>query len=307
MDASWQWGLAVVIAVQQIFGPELDGVFRVFTFLADEEFYLLLLPLVLWCVDFGLGARIGLIYLFSTYVNSVLKDVFLHPRPYDLQPDVQLSPAEGHGLPSGHAQSSAVVWGSAALSLRRSWMWIVAAVLVAGVGLSRVYLGVHFPTDVLGGWVVGAAILGIYWPRHRGVEQWLAGQGLGMYLLLATLIPIGLLLIYPERGTASEMGTLTGVGVGLALTYRFVPFSARGPLWQRVVRFLLGGVVLVGLYFGLRIVLPGAESPVYLLSRFARYAAVGLWGSWGAPWLFLRLRLAPSQAGRRAGILPQPM
>ncbi len=300
MEAIWQWGLAVVIAVQRIFGPELDGLFRVFTFLADEEFYLLLLSLFFWCVDFGLGARIALIYLLSTYLNSVLKDVFAHPRPSDLMPEVQLAPAEGAGLPSGHAQSSTVVWGLAALSLRRRWMWVLAAVLVAGIGLSRVYLGVHFPTDVLGGWVVGAVILGVYWPRRAGVEGWLRAQGLGTHLLVATAIPIGLLLLFPESGTAREMGTLMGVAVGLALTYRFVPFSTAGPLWQRGARLLVGAVVLVGLYLGLSRVLPGAESPVYLLSRFARYAVVGLWGSWGAPWLFLRLRLAPTRPARPA-------
>jgi hypothetical protein len=158
---------------------------------------------------------------------------------------------------------------------------------------------------VLGGWVVGAVILGVYWPRHAGVERWLTAQGLGMHLLLATLIPIGLFLLFPERGTAGEVGTLMGVGLGLALTYRFVPFSAEGPLWQRAARFLVGGVVLVGLYLGMSRLLPGTESPAYLLSRFVRYAVVGLWGSWGAPWTFLRLRLAPSRPVRRAGVAPQ--
>ncbi|MGH2452972.1 MAG: phosphatase PAP2 family protein [bacterium] len=306
MDAIWQWGLAVVIAVQRIFGPELDGVFRAFTFLGEEEFYLLLLPLFLWCVDFRLGARLGLIVLVSAFLNSILKDLFADPRPYELRSDVKLGGAEGYGLPSGHAQSSAAVWGSVAAWARRTWVWILSAVLAGGVGLSRIYLGVHFPTDVLAGWLLGAAAVAFYWSRRHRVEGWLAARGTGVHLALALLVPIALFAAYPVKGTASELGALAGVGAGLALTYRYVPFSAGGPLWQRALRFILGGAVMFGLYMGLRIVLPGEGSPGYLLLRFMRYAIVGLWASWLAPWFFLRLRLVPTRPARGPRVVTAP-
>ncbi|MCK4722360.1 MAG: phospholipid phosphatase, partial [Dehalococcoidia bacterium] len=101
MEALLQWGLDLILAIQQIHGPVLDGIFRAITFMGEEEFYLILLPLLLWCVDFGLGARLGALFLLSSYLNFGLKDLLRQPRPFDLDPSVKLSSAEGYGLPSG--------------------------------------------------------------------------------------------------------------------------------------------------------------------------------------------------------------
>ena len=91
--------------------------------------------------------------------------------------------------------------------------------------------------------------------------------------------------------------SLLGVGVGLALSQRVAPFSVAGPWWQRVLRFLAGAVGLIALYFGLSLVFPGEGEPLYFVLRFVRYALVGLWATLGAPWLFLRLRLAETRQG----------
>src|SRR3990172_4824837 len=80
MEAIWQWGIGLIISLQQFRGPALDTLFNFFTLLGDEEFYLLLLPLLVWSVDFAWGARVGFIFLFSAFINSILKDGFAHPR-----------------------------------------------------------------------------------------------------------------------------------------------------------------------------------------------------------------------------------
>jgi membrane-associated phospholipid phosphatase len=294
VEALLHWGLDLIVAIQQAGGPALDGVFRAASFLGEPEFHLLLLPLLLWCVDFGLGARVGVFLLLSSHLNLCLKGLFHQPRPFDLDPSVQLIPVEeGYGLPSGHAQLAVVVWGSVAAWARRGWFWGVAIGLTALVGISRIYLGVHFPTDVLAGWAVGAVSLALYLAIRPEAERWLAGLGLGQQILLAFAVPLVLFLIHPIRNTATAMGTLAGAGVGLALTYRYVPFSARGPIWQRILRFLVGGIVVIPLYLGFKMVLPGEGSPLHLVFRFVSFGLIGLWGSLGAPWLFRLLRLVP--------------
>jgi len=77
------------------------------------------------------------------------------------------------------------------------------------------------------------------------------------------------------------------LGVGVTLEGEWVRFSSAGPWSKRIVRFLAGLIVLLGLYFGLKAVLPEG-----LLFRVVRYALIGLWASLGAPWMFLRLGLA---------------
>jgi membrane-associated phospholipid phosphatase len=294
MEAIWQWGLDLIRTVQLVHGPALDAVFKAITFMGEEEFFLILLPLIFWCVDFAVGARLAFIFLLSAYTNAGLKDLFAHPRPFDLDPTVKLHEAEGYGLPSGHSQAAVVVWGTIAAGFRRTWLWIVAILLMVLIGFSRIYLGVHFPTDVLGGWAVGAVFLMAYLALEPRVIAWLRRASLVVQLVLAVAAPLALLLVHPTADTASPMAVLMGMGVGIALTRRVVPYSAAGPLWQRAVRFLVGAVVLMVLYFGLKLAFPGEGEPLYFVLRVARYALVGLWAGLGAPWLFRRLRLALS-------------
>jgi len=70
-------------------------------------------------------------------------------------------------------------------------------------------------------------------------------------------------------------------------------FSAAVGTWpQKIGRFALGLTVLATIYFALKIVLPGADSEYYALCRFLRYGLTGFWASWGAPKLFMKIRLA---------------
>lgn len=299
MEAPLQWGIDLIVAIQQIHGPALDSIFRVITFMGEEEFYLLLLPLLLWCVDFALGVRLAILFLLSSYLNADLKNLFQQPRPFDLDPSVQLSSAEGYGLPSGHSQSAVVVWGSIAAWARKTWFWVVAIGLMALIGFSRIYLGVHFPTDVLAGWAIGAVLLYLYLAVPPGGEKRFAELSLGVQMLLALAVPVVLLLIHPVKDTTTALATLAGAGAGLALTHRYTPFSARGPWWQRALRFLIGSAVVFVLYLGLKMVFPGEGSPLYLVFRFLRYWLIGVWVTFGAPWLFRQLHLSP-ETERRA-------
>jgi undecaprenyl-diphosphatase len=292
MEAIWQWGLEVIRTIQQIHGPALDTFFKGVTFMGEEPFFLILLPLIFWCVDFVVGARLAVLLLLSGYTTNGLKDLFAQPRPFQLDPAVKLYDVDGYGLPSGHAQAAVIVWGYLASVSRKTWAWIVAIVLVALIGFSRIYLGVHFPTDVLGGWALGIVLLVAYLALEPRVEAWLKRAGLGVQLALVVVVPLGLLLIYPTKDIVSAMAVLMGTGVGLVLVGRVARFSAAGPLWQRAVRFLIGMVGLLALYLGLRMIFPGEGEPLYFVLRTVRYVLVGLWISLGAPWLFLRLRLA---------------
>ena len=294
MEAILQWGINLIVFVQQIHGPALDGIFRAITFLGEEEFYLLLLPLLLWCVNLAFGARLAVLFLLSTYITVGLKDLFQQPRPFDLESSVKLSDAEGYGLPSYHAQSAVIVWGDIAIRVLKTWFWVVAIALMLLIGFSRIYLGVHFPTDVLAGWAIGGALLGIYLAVQPRMERRLVRLNLGMQILLALAVPLVLLLIHPTKETTAAMATLAGVGIGLALMQRYVLFSPHGPLWQRAMRFFVGGGVIFALYLGLKAVFPGEESSLYLVFRFLHYWLIGLWISLGAPWLFRLLRLASS-------------
>jgi membrane-associated phospholipid phosphatase len=300
MEGLYSWGLQVIQALQQTPSLPLLYFFRAVTFLGEEPFYLLLLPLVYWCVDYRLGARLTIIFLLAVWLNVVLKDLLAQPRPFDLLPEVKLAEAEGYGLPSGHAQLGVVVWGLIAWGRGQRAGWWAAAVVVLLIGLSRVYLGVHFPTDVLGGWLVGGAILGLYLGTRQRLEGAILNLSLRGQLLLALAVPAALLVGYVTKETATPLPTLAGGALGLALLRHRAAFSTGGPLRQRALRYLAGLVVFAAVYVGLKVILPDEGEAGYLLGRAVRYGLVGLWISLGAPWVFLKLGLADRETQRTA-------
>ena len=295
MDIILAWGIEIIVAIQTIRSPLLDAFFRGVTFLGNGAFYLLLAPIIIWCVNYKLGARLGILLLLSSYINEALKNALMQPRPCEPRPEVCIDHAEGYGLPSGHSQTAIVFWGVIAQWIERASAWIAAILLMLLMGLSRIYLGVHFPTDVFVGWAIGIAILGTYLVLGKRIESFLAGLSLSVQILLAVSLPALLLALQPNDVMVQVTGAFAGIAVGVALTIRYLEFDAGGPLWMRAIRFLLGGAVVAAIYFGLRIIFPGEGESLYAVFRFIRFGLVGLWISLGAPWLFLRLGLAEAR------------
>ncbi len=292
MNPILDWGIEVIVAIQAIRSPALDALFQGVTFLGNAEFYLLLAPIFIWCVDYKFGARLGLLLLFSSYINEALKNTLMQPRPCEPRPEVCIEKATGYGLPSGHSQNAIVFWGVIANWIRTAWAWGAAVLLMLLIGISRIYLGVHFPTDVFAGWAIGIVILGFYLAFGKRMEKWLAGLSLTIQILLSVSLPVLLLAIQPTEVMVQITGAFVGISVGVALGLRYLKFDAGGPIGRRVIRFVVGVAVVTGIVFGLRLVFPGEGDPLYIVLRFIRYSLAGAWISLGAPWLFLRLGLA---------------
>ena len=280
------WGTRIIQLVQMFSSPALDAVFKALTFLGDEQFYLLLVPLLYWCVDKYLAMHLAFVYLGSAYVNTTLKTAFAVPRPSPSQVRV-VTPIDSYSFPSGHAQTASAGWVYLAIRVRKAWFWLVAVLLVFGVSLSRVYLGVHYPQDVIIGTLLGLIIALGYHALARRLGTRAAGLPLWTKVVVACAVPLLLLLLHVEDDTVASMATLLGLGVGVVLEREWVRFRTAGSVFQRGLRLALGLVVMLTIYLGLKLVFPAG--PVF---RGVRYALVGLWASLGAPWLFVKLRVA---------------
>ncbi len=292
MSSILDWGVRAILWLQR-FSPALDLPFKAFTFLGEEEFFMLLLPLLYWSVERRTAMRLAVLYLSSTWVNAVAKAVGGQPRPFQYDSRVPaMVDATGEGLPSGHTQSATVVWGYLASQFQKTWVRILAGLLMVFIPLSRVYLGVHFPTDVLGGYLIGAVLLWLYLRFEPRVEAWLKSRPVLWQLVLVVIAGAALALLSPgnSEDTASAAGVLMGMGVGFVLESKSVRFDAGGDWGRRALRFALGAAVVFALRFGLKAAF-AALTPE-LAFRFVRYALMGLWVSFAAPWMFVKLRLA---------------
>ncbi|MBA7497476.1 hypothetical protein ES704_00204 [subsurface metagenome] len=292
MDIIFQWGLDFIVMIQQIDTPLLDSFFRAITSLGDELFYLLLFSFLLWCVDFYLGIRVGIIFLLSVYVNNGIKEIFQQPRPFDILPEIQKVHASGYGFPSGHAQSSMVVWGSIAYWKKQIWIRNLSVLLILLIGFSRIYLGVHFPTDILGGWLFGGLILGLSYFIFLKIKLDFIQGNMVFKIIGITLFPVILLQFQSSPDIISSVAALTGVGYGLLFFHSSIGGIRLGNWLQRLFSFLVGVIGIGILYLGLKLILPSEGQSFYQLSRFFRYLLLGIWISFGAPWLFIRMGLA---------------
>jgi len=308
------------IAGLQTSAPWLEAPSRFFSFLGTEKFYLFLLPFLYWCVNVRLGLRVGVILSLSDCLNTFFKFLFHQPRPYWVSDKVRMIQAEvSYGLPSGHAQHAVAVWGTAA-ARGKGWLRWLMTVLIFLIGFSRIALAVHFPTDVLAGWLIGGVILWAFVKWETAVMSWFnrfrlpqkIGLAFAASILLIIISLAGLAFVPPvdpsqwkadvarafslapgraAAGAVGVAGTFFGLATGAILIFRRGGFDARGPWVKRALRFVSGMIGVIILWLGLTMILPRDESFVSQGLRYVRCALTGLWVAYAAPWVFIKLGL----------------
>lgn len=142
---------------------KLDSVMEFFTALGGV--YCIVLGIVAATIFWpSRGALLGATLFFALLTNNILKSLFVLPRPFVIYPDVLKFVEPGYSFPSGHSTCGAAFWIGASLLLTTKKRMLIPAILITfGIGVSRCYFGIHYPTDVLAGWALGAAIV---WPAY---------------------------------------------------------------------------------------------------------------------------------------------
>ena len=314
-----------MLAFQAIAGW-LAGAAEAITRLGDEEFFLFVAPVIYWSFNTTIGLRVGLYLMISGGLNYAFKILFAQPRPYWIDPQIFAFRTESSfGLPSGHAQHATVFWGTLAVFSRQPAILIVIVLIIFLIGVSRILLGVHFISDVMAGWVIGALLLWLLILLEKPALKWLKQQTFARQILtvfVGSIVLLGIGFIARALNTGWQMpaewlanatanspggdppdpmamsglitnaGALFGLAAGSLWINRQGGFSPRGLAWIRLVRFILGVLGVAVLWFGLGAVFPRGESLLPYVLRYLRYALVGLWVTGLAPWLFIRLGLA---------------
>jgi len=152
----------LVAGIQEATPEAVLDLFVFVTFLGNTEFFIILLTVFYWASNREKGISLLAVGLTAGVVSSGLKEAFASPRPPEA---LHLVEASHYGLPSGHALSSLVIYGSLVYTvesltrLQKVAVWLAVAVPVA---VSRVFIGVHYPGDTLGGWVAGGVLLVLF-------------------------------------------------------------------------------------------------------------------------------------------------
>jgi membrane-associated phospholipid phosphatase len=323
MEAIWNLEINWILAIQSSL-ISLAGIMKSITFLGSEEFFILVMPILYWCVDTGAGFRIGVILLLSGHINGILKVMLHSPRPFWYSQEIKaLSTEISFGMPSGHSMNTASIWGLAAYLFKKRWFVILSGVVIFFVGFSRLVLGMHFIRDVISGWVFGLLLLIIFIKLDQPVTRWILNKRLSsqiwlVILCVALIIISGYLPIllsrsdyfsptwvtnaissnpeaipqpYEVSGIFTTAGVLLGFGIGAAWINKHGGLGKAGNARNQLLRYVIGVVGIAIFWYGLGAIFPRGEEVIPLMLRLLRYSLVGLWISAGAPVIFKILKL----------------
>lgn len=317
MEPIWQFGLDVTRWLQQTY-PQLRGFMELLSQLGTVEFYLLILPLLYWSVNKRTSIYLLNLFLITATINGFSKQFFRGPRPFWLDSTLGTGDDGRYGIPSGHVQMSTIFYTYLAYWSGKGWAYLLAAIAILLMALSRIYLGVHFIHDTILGFLLSALLFAAFLIWRRRYEAGFRKRILGQRLFYALMVPAGLTAVYligliiigqpntnvpwaelipaAEREGIDDVVTgvsaLTGLIIGTLLEGSRIRFRSDGPTWKRIVRYLVGIIIVFGTWFGLRLIFP--EDPLWLGSilRFIRYGFTLLLISYFMPWLFVRTGLA---------------
>lgn len=269
---------SMVEALQRWSFPGSEVLARILSLSGGEYGYLLMLPCLLWFAPWASAIRAARVLVWTDLTSECIKWTLQWPRP---NANLALSQETSPGFVSSHASISlaiALVLAAERPKLR-PWLFLWAL----GVSWSRMRLGVHFPLDLLGGWLVGGLLALLV--LRLGEDSRRAGYiSVGFGLLMA--------LAWPEAGTESlqrDLGLLFGLEIALlqrlrgeqspkgtkgqtgpeGLSPRLAPPSRLPLAWG-----LLRLVTILAAYFGLK---------TLLWPRFLRYLILALLAAWRRP------------------------
>ncbi len=261
-------------------------VFTIITNLGESMVFILLIGIFYIVYDKKFAKNLAMNLMVSTYVNSLLKDIFQDPRP------PQAEGKTSYGFPSGHNQTAVSAWGYIGYHFREKvWVVFIMAVIIILVGVSRLIIGVHDVQDVFGGILVGLALLLLFVLIEPLVSRSFNELDLGIQMFLVvflsvTLFVIGTLLfpttelgLLPDPPSYSDAGNyalvggvLLGFGIGYILENKYVGYEPKKlNKQQKIINLVVGIVIAFVVFIGLESIRDILDSVIF---RYFRYALV---------------------------------
>ena len=249
--------------------PLLNWLMQIITYLGEETVFMVVAIVLFWCVDKWKGYFILSVGFAGTIFNQFLKLVFRVPRPWTYDESLIVPSARegasGYSFPSGHTQNAVGTYGGIARGTKRKWLAVVCLVLMVLIGFSRMYLGAHYPSDVLVALLIGAALVLIMYPiLNRAKEE---PKVMYAFLGVMLLIAVGYLLFvklwqFPEdidrenyRSGVKNAYTLLGCLLAMIVDYtvdlRKIRFKEQAPLPGQLLKVVLGVAGVLAIRVGL--------------------------------------------------------
>jgi membrane-associated phospholipid phosphatase len=278
--------LKLIELIQNLHSPVLDLIFELITITGEEEFMIVIAAWLLWCHNKRFGYRLGFAFLMSVVVNGVIKESFKIDRPHQVDDSItaiRVERATSYSFPSGHTQGAASFWGGIMTYMKQKKIIALGIVMIALVAFSRMYLGVHWLFDVLGGIIIGLSMVLVSNKLFDISEKHKFSYPLWIY---AITLSLGL-IFFRELDFIKAIAAMLGFLVGYDLDKNYIHFDVRHRKSIQVLKYASGMVVTLGIMIGLKQVFLFITETSLILD-FIRYFLLALWVSAGAPFIFKR-------------------
>lgn len=273
------------IWLQQFDNEWLIRFFKAITALGYPQFFIIFLLVIIFGFSFRKGFILLLLVMWTSAVTLLLKQAFELPRPYMVNEQIQLwdggvdtdvailkngsathffellpksttdyfkNKAIPHGFPSGHTSIAIAFWGALALLFRKKWLNKLVLILIFLIPFSRIYLGVHFVADVLGGYLIGGVMLWSFYklvinPRNLEVYMNTPRHKFAFDIknFLILVVPIIWFFLLEDSKYLLVAGLVLGFGIGfLGIAEKGLPIET-GSLFSRMSRVLTAIVIFV--------------------------------------------------------------
>lgn len=302
--------LDILMYLQSIRNELLTGIFTFFTICTEVPVITVLTGVIYWCINKKAGQRTIFALCGSLNINAGVKNYVKMPRPIgtDGLQSLRIETATGYSFPSGHTQTSTTFWTSMMYLFRKSWIYIIGILMIIGAGISRLYLGVHWPMDVIVAWGFGIVLSVIFIKLFDYIDD-----SKNYYILVVLMLIFGVCTYFIGGEDLYKMfGLYTGFALGYMVEDTFINFStgnetrrknifAKNPskkegLGKKILRFVVGIISLLAVYLLLNYVqdtlIVNKTEEIINIIKYFKYTIVVFWGVAGAPALFKLFKLA---------------
>jgi len=216
--------------------PEfLNPLFRFLNYFDTVYFFFALIPILWIGFSYKWGLRIFYWFTLSSIVNTLAKYLVGWPRPSTDLPEIGLFTPNSPGFPSGGAQTCMFLGAILIYYWKTRAAWLIGTFYILLISFSRLYLGVHYPIDVLGGWAIGVLLFYLFVITKEPLENYLVRKGAGFCLVISLAIPVALTLVAPHQYIFPIAGTTLGVGLGTYFSLQKHLFLAQSKTMKETI------------------------------------------------------------------------
>ena len=270
----------------------LNVLFESITLLGEETLIILLVVALWFAVDKKLAQQVFFVTATSLSVNGIIKNFAQVPRPFTKGIScVRVDTATGYSFPSGHTQGFATWSSFFAIKVKKIWLSVLVGVLITLVAVSRLYLGAHYPSDVIVAVVLGVSIsaFGNYlFVKVKDTKK----LYLGTFLIMTPFIAYFLYVADPLFADLFKtFGMIGGMVVVSFLDEKTEPLSYEVAWWKKVIRIVLGVVIAVALKEVIKRMNVFEVMPISLFIDAIRYFVIVMAVGVLCPLLFKKIKL----------------